>query len=357
MDDTIIQRVLTKYPRSMTILPTYRCNAACSECCFESNPSMTTRLTLSSIKSVIDQAADSFPALELIVFSGGECFLLGNDLIEAVRHVTNRGLYSRCVSNGFWGRSEPTRRRTVRNLLSAGLSEINFSTGLDHQKWVSADSVIKAAKCCVDHGIMTLVTVEKDTEESRCFEAIKENPIIADMMANSDQLFRLVRNVWMPFQSSAADRGWSFDPIIDKPCDQVFTNIVLTPYEEVSACCGLTFEYIPEMKLGTIGKADLYQMFQSEVEDFLKIWIHLDGPYKIMRKLFGPDIDHDLSGVSHICQACVIMHKNEKVRNAIRQRWAEFAPDVLHRFFVSMALHSRLEEKPKPSNFKLFQPA
>lgn len=318
---------------------------------------MTTRLTLSSIKDIVDQAADSFPALELIVFSGGECFLLGNDLVEAIRHVTSRGLYSRCVSNGFWGRSEQTRRRMVRNLLSAGLSEINFSTGLDHQKWVSVDSVIKAAKCCVDHGIMTLVTVEKDTEESRCFEEIQENPTIADMMANSGKLFRLVRNVWMPFQSSAADRGWSFDSIIDKPCDQVFTNMVVTPYEEVSACCGLTFEYIPEMKLGTINNAPLYEMFQSEVEDFLKMWIHLDGPYKIMRKLFGPDIDHDLSGVAHICQACVIMHKNEKVREAIRQRWTEFAPDVLHRFFVSMALDDKLAKRTKHPDSRLLQSA
>jgi len=30
--------LMTAQPESFTILPTYRCNAACRECCFESHP-------------------------------------------------------------------------------------------------------------------------------------------------------------------------------------------------------------------------------------------------------------------------------------------------------------------------------
>jgi len=310
---------------------------------------MSARLTISQIKDAIDEAASSFPALELVVFSGGECFLLGDDLIEAISHVTSHGLCSRCVTNGFWGRSAKTRRRTVRKLLSAGLTEINISTGLDHQKWVNVDYVIEVAKECVDHGIVTLVTVEKDTADSQCFDELRENDVISELLANADGRFRLVRNIWMPFHSSATNRGWSVASLADKPCDQVFSNIVVTPYQEVSACCGLTFEYIPEMKLGKLGDRSFLKMLQSEFDDFLKIWIHMDGPYQIMRKLFGPEVDNDLANVTHICQACVIMHKNDAVRREIQRRWMEFAPEVLHRFFLSLALDTKLADQVKRS--------
>lgn len=39
-------------PDTLTVLVTYRCNAACEECCFESNPRVEGRLTLGEIKKL-----------------------------------------------------------------------------------------------------------------------------------------------------------------------------------------------------------------------------------------------------------------------------------------------------------------
>ena len=58
-------------PTHLTILPTYRCTAACAQCCFESNPHVQGRIPLPRILDYIDQAAGEFPTLRLVVFSGG----------------------------------------------------------------------------------------------------------------------------------------------------------------------------------------------------------------------------------------------------------------------------------------------
>jgi MoaA/NifB/PqqE/SkfB family radical SAM enzyme len=61
-------------PTVLTMLATYRCTAACRECCFECNPSLTQRVPIDRILLYIDEAAQDFPSMKLVVFSGGSVF-------------------------------------------------------------------------------------------------------------------------------------------------------------------------------------------------------------------------------------------------------------------------------------------
>src|SRR5207247_1756710 len=100
-------------PTHLTILPTYRCTAACAQCCFESNPHVQGRIPIERILDYIDQAAGDFPSLRLVVFSGGECFLLRRDLDAAIERATSRGLATRCVTNGYWATSPRAARERI----------------------------------------------------------------------------------------------------------------------------------------------------------------------------------------------------------------------------------------------------
>ncbi len=329
-------------PDTMTIITTYRCNAACIECCFECTPKVRGRLSLASMQRHIDQAVTEFPGLKLIVFSGGECFLLKRDLYAAIAHAHQHSLLTRCVTNGFWGKTKKLCDETVRQLVQAGITEINISTGLDHQEWVPVQSVIRAAQTLVDSGIFTLVTVEKDTADSECLQLLVDDPEIRQIRQRPD-LFRLQCNSWMPFHDTSQWRG----DINDKRelisgCKQLFHNITLTPKEELSACCGLTMEHIPEMKLGTLPATEsMAARYYSQFEDFLKIWINVDGPYTIITRLFGEAAHEDLKGVVHICQACAILHKNPEIRARIQQRYMEFVPDVMSRFYLKQSIDAQ----------------
>ena len=323
-------------PATLTILATYKCTAACAQCCFESSPKLITRLSLETICARIDEAKENFPALNLVVFSGGECFLLKDDLYAAIAHATKRGLLTRCVTNGFWGKSPVRARHVVEELKRVGLKEINFSTGLDHQKWVPLDSVANACSATVSAGLRTALSIETDTDSSDCYKGALEHPLIKSIVPHAK--FLVLRASWMPFHASADSREKGTVAGFHKGCKQLFGNLVVTPHDFLSACCGLTLEHIPEMKLGRLGVTPMRDLFDSQFEDFLKIWIHVDGPHVIVKRLFGDQGDAALANVVHICQACTILHKNPAIVAELKSRYLEFVPEVMARFNISLAL-------------------
>src|SRR5579862_6953917 len=116
-------KALILKPSVLTILASYRCTAACEHCCFDSNPHITERLELPKIRAFIEQAVRSSP-IELVVFSGGECFMLGDDLNQAISYCRSLGLRTRCVTNGYWAKSLKGGRRRLTGLKGAGLKEL-----------------------------------------------------------------------------------------------------------------------------------------------------------------------------------------------------------------------------------------
>lgn len=327
------------FPDTLTLITTYQCNAACVDCCFECNPGVQGRLSLDAMTGYIDQAARDFQGLKLVVFSGGECFLLKKDLFRAIEHADRLSLRTRCVSNGFWGSTERFCRRTVNRLVAAGIDEVNLSTGRDHQQWIPAESVIRAARMLVENSIVTVVTVEMDARDNRCLKELMADPEIRRLIKQPD-LFRLQCNSWMPFHEVSVRRGDLKDlSELRSGCKQLFRNVTVTPKGELSACCGLTMEHIPEMKLGKVSSGSaLAGTYYRQLEDFLKIWIHVDGPYKIITRLFGEGAAEDLKDVVHICQACAILHKHPGIRQRLEQRYREFVPEIMSRFYLQQSI-------------------
>ncbi|HJP39550.1 MAG TPA: radical SAM protein [Gammaproteobacteria bacterium] len=328
-------------PDTLTIITTYQCTAACSECCFECNPKVQGRLGLTEIKQYIDRAMADFPGLKLVVFSGGECFLLQQNLYAAVAHAHRRSLRTRCVTNGFWGKTQNTCREVVRQLVHAGMDEVNISTGHDHQEWVPVQSVIRAAKMLVENDIVTVVVVEIDAPGSECLQQLMEMADIRYLLQRP-KLFHLQCNSWMPFhETSLARRALQDKSELLSGCKQLFHNVTLTPTGELAACCGLTLEHIPEMKLGKQSAMQpMADRYYGQLTDFLKIWIKVDGPYTIIRRLFGDAVQEDLQDVVHICQACAILHQHPEIRARIQQRYMEFMPEVMSRFYLQQSINS-----------------
>jgi MoaA/NifB/PqqE/SkfB family radical SAM enzyme len=91
-------------PSTLTLLPTYGCTAACANCCFGSHPGIAQRLSRAEMLDAIDQAA-ALGSVRLIVFSGGECFQLGDELVVAVARATEHRIATR------WPASPPCTAR------------------------------------------------------------------------------------------------------------------------------------------------------------------------------------------------------------------------------------------------------
>jgi len=346
----IRERAASLY-RSITFITTYQCTAACRECCFESSPTLDSgKLTFEFMKGVMDEAIVALPNLRLVVFSGGECFMLKEQLFKAIEYATGRSLRTRCVTNGYWGKTPAAAARNARRLREAGIGEINISTGLEHQEWVPFQSVVNCAQALAAEGIFTLVTVEKDTEESGCWNAAVEHPVVAALLESKPPKLKLMCNSWMPFHADAQPRKEQRSRGSDKGCDQLFSNLVITPYKMVSACCGLTYEHIPEMRLGSVGSKPLDAFVTDVADDFLKIWIHMDGPKEVVRKVTGRSSNELMDATVHICQACAVLHQNAEFRKLLRERYHEFVPEVIGRFLLRTTMFQMQMQRQMAAN-------
>jgi hypothetical protein len=319
-------------PETLTILPTYRCTAACEQCCFGSNPQIRERLTLEEIIGSIASAHENFSNLKLIVFSGGECVMIGEDLFASLRFATDLGLRTRIVTNGYWGASKNKSQTTARRLRESGLGEINISTGRDHEKFVSIDAVLNGMTDAVSQGIFGFLTIEQDAEDSAIVEKIKMDYRFKNLLALGEAKFRYQVNTWMKFNEQHKDRQVNLGAKTNTPCGQLFSNLVVTPHKNISACCGLTYEHIPEMRIGNIDGAGLAAAYQSETQDFMKIWIHIDGPDGIIRKVYDGNPPDGLISDDHMCETCARLHKSDATRALVRERFQEFYPDVMFRY-------------------------
>ena len=330
-------------PKTLTFITTYRCTAACTQCCFESSPSVKGQLSREDMMRALHDVKEKFPSLAVVVFTGGEATLLKKDLISVISEATNLGLSTRIVSNGSWGKTKPTAKRMAHEFSEAGLRELNISTGKDHQEWVPHESVVNAAEAAVEAGIFTLITVEADTSDSEKLSALTRDPLVQRLVKETGLC--LQANSWMSFKDTGESRRHVV-PTTGRatPCDQIHRNVVVTPYGEVAACCGLTLEHIPELKLGRIedGVANTYL---NQQDDFLKYWLKVDGPAEIIRRVLGEDRSKELlSGSVHICHDCAVLHKNAEVRAKLAAHYKEFIPDVMSRYALALAVDRLVEQ-------------
>jgi pyruvate-formate lyase-activating enzyme len=338
------------HPKAITVLGTYRCTAACENCCFGSNPRLRERLELSDILRFIDEATNGCPSIEMLVFSGGECFLLGNDLNEAVRHAAAKGLATRCVTNGFWAKNRSRGRQRLQALCDAGLCEVNVSTGDFHQRWVAEETVVNAVSLGVELGLRTVLMVEL-VRGSRVTASgiVGRHSQIKDLIRNSDATgFEIIESPWMPmnpYETIAQDSSRMVNRTNVHQrggCKSIFTTLVVTPSSRIGFCCGLSREQIPE--LNADWDDEVASLLHRAASDFLKIWIFVDGPERILAwaGAKNPHIDWE-DRYSHHCHACLRLYSDPAVRDTIMKHYEERVEDVLTRYSILLRTQEVVE--------------
>lgn len=331
-------------PESITIITTYKCTAACNDCCFESNPKIKGKLDEAKIKDFILESYNSFKDLKVVIFTGGEPLLLGRSLFNCIEYASSFGLITRIVTNGYWGKTSVLAQKIAKNLKNANLSEINISTGLDHAQFVPIEHVINAIKALSEQKIPNRVTVESDFEDGSFYKNLIEAPEVEKTLNINPGLLSFQINTWMPFHTDSETRKPPALNTVDIPCTQLFSNLVLTPHGRVSSCCGLTFEHIDQLKIGYYQNGNLKDLYKSQFEDFLKIWINIDGPIGIIRKVMGEQFIETLGDIHHLCQACALLHKDERILNKLKDVYPLYIEEILSKYSKNIFLKKVKDE-------------
>jgi hypothetical protein len=317
-------------PRILALFTTRRCTAACDNCCVGSSPRATGGIPIPRMHALIDEAK-RIPSIERIVFTGGECFLLGKELDALIAHAHELEFRTRVVSNGYWAVNERGARERVRTLRGAGLDEMMLSTGTFHQEFVPVGRIVHAARAAAAAGIGTHVSVE-DCDQSAFDDGVLGDELCAEIAA------RTVSVEHYPWIGDAGARGRTVPTheraIAAEPgaalgrCDQIMTVVSVTPKQVLTACCGFPLEELDALHIGSVADRALDDVLRDAPNELLKMWLHVAGPAGIADFVARHVPGFELPPSASICQSCVAIQRDERALRAIADHGAVIAQTI-----------------------------
>jgi len=335
-------------PRVLSLITTHTCTAACEHCCFGCSPRASAAIPLPRLRALIEETVE-VPSIRLVVFTGGECFLLGSALDELLGRCRELGLATRCVSNGYWAGSPAAAAARVAGLKAAGLGELDLSTGVFHLRFVPLERVIWAALAAASAGIPVVVNIEAFAGAAFYGEALAEHPLARPFLA--DGRLRLNRGAWVPNGGEWAQPPAEADRLAHDgaylrfapgaartPCRSSLRVVSVNPAQDLVSCCGLNLEHIPELHVASLRQRTLKQALEAVPPDLLKMWIHLEGPERVLEFVRErlPAFPLPLDS-AHICHTCQYLFRSPEALRILREHQAEVEDRVLEQYLLLAA--------------------
>lgn len=311
-----LKSIIEPHPILMTLIPTHKCSAACDGCCFGCTPKIKHQMSYEEMVFHVDSAITAYPSIRVLVISGGECTLLGDDLDKIIAYGTQRGLRTRIVSNASWAKSYDDAYYRMMGLVKAGLCEFNVSTGKQHQKFVPLQNIIYAILAANNLGISPVqIAYERHPEDSQSsIDFLRENETISHLL--KDGKIEIIDGIWQNLKNPLGPEihGINFCKVgADFRCRNLYNYITINPYSQLLACCGLTQEYNPYLKLGDLRKKTITDLYDSQFEELFFLWLYTMGPKHIYEKIA------EYKGIqpkpySHPCIYCIeIVNDKENI--------------------------------------------
>lgn len=322
--------------QTLVLSVTYKCPIKCKYCGVNAGPHRKEKMSLKMIKRLIDET-NFIGTVEVVVFTGGEPFLLGEDLYKAVEYASKLGFLTRIVTNAFWATTRDQALHVINRLKDSGLTELNYSCDDFHQEFIPIERIKNACEVAEQVGIPVLIA-------SKGLRNSTITPKYLNKYFNG-KLTRFKKGKKNPKNNvfnygATVPVGWECEKLIEKdllwpgdedcwkrPCQSVLKSIVITPKGELSICCGIGSEEIPETIVGNTYDNSILQLLVKANNDLIINWLALEGPYGIMRYIQKkmPTITFQNRYVNN-CHLCHNIFSREEIRNALSRSVEEMAP-------------------------------
>jgi len=321
--------------KTLSIMPTYTCTAACTHCASLSSPKERTNLDLDIVFEAIRQAKDL--NFYNVVFTGGEATLRWKDLLTAIEFAHSLGFPIRLVTNAHWAHSLEKASSRLDDLIARGLSEINYSTGDEHVRFVPLQRVVNATVAAVQHSFRVTVVIELRAQRRVSKVDFLKHPMIAALTAEQMEYVHVIESPWMPLNPELTEQypdGVAVDSQnvnMRLGCNNVLQTYTLQADGRVGACCGIGMRTIPELNVVTTESPNfLYRAIDEAEDDFLKLWIHCKGPEKLLAWAAEKNPEIKWEGMyAHHCQACARVYKDPAVKKVIFEHYEEMVSEVI----------------------------
>ena len=336
------------YPHTISLIITRKCSAACLNCCFKCSPKETAEISEKDAYTFINEALQSFSTIKVLVITGGECTLNMDKLCRIISYGKKQGLVVRVVTNAHWARSIGEAKKIVDRLKKPELDEINYSTGDEHQKFVPENNIVNAIFAANWANLFCAVNVEYKRDALYTSTNLINNPQVKRILSDNSGGRLVIKNgLWVTFENAESlSYGESVLGDFNDGCDNLFTTISINPYSNLMACCGITAEYIPFLRLGSVEKrGQMSQLHENQFSDFLKIWIYCYGPHKVLSILKSDmKIPEKTQERRHPCVDCAELFLDRRYANYIAENMSKYAGDVLLEYDIKRRMLNKQKE-------------
>ena len=229
-----------------------RCNIKCDHCVAAHNGSPEKKMTLSSAIQIIEEMACS--RVTGISFTAGEPLLYPNEMKELVQTCKTKNIYSRIVTNGYWGKTIDSSDQMVSMLKDGGLSQLRISFSRWHQKNVSRENILNAALSCQRYGLDYFISFVTDfsKEDDAQEEFLQDNHL---------------KYFPEPLIYFGNARGFNRPQVFtDYPAHRCAMNPYLSPEMDMFACCDAPTQFTETdvFYLGNLKNHSVDQLFHEK---------------------------------------------------------------------------------------------
>lgn len=316
-------------PSGITLLTTLRCTAACDNCCFGCNPKQGRTMTFEEMKVYVDKSLEAYPdSITSLDLTGGECMLLGKDVDRIFEYAKSKGLRCYMVSNAFWAKDYDKAYKTLKRLKRCGLTKASFSTGTDHNEYVPWMNVRNASVAAARLDIEAELRLEERFGHGDILNELNKDAEVVELIKANK--LKISLSPWMQYNNKGNKSRNRKVPYYDskKPmdgCKSLFQYIIINPYGEVYACCGIGVCHIPQMRLGNINKEDIKTIYERAFKDFIKVWLFVDGPNAILKYMDEKTHQKFNWHTTHHCDVCRTIFMDKTIIPYIKDHFFDAA--------------------------------
>ena len=297
--------------------------------------------------------------LGVVVFSGGESTLLGEDLLKALRLCKQHGVITRLVTNAFWATSPEAAYAKLKELRDAGLDEVNISTDDYHLPYISLQKVrfaFDAARkidfmslvLCNAYGPQSWLTPERINKEfgegdemHRRFDA---NGARVDVERQEGRTMVMLSN-GVSMQLGRGVQGLDESEVLQHAnthIDEIGEQIGGCPWAVRSAaisakghfvsCCGFEVEDNQILDYGDLNKHSLAELMDRADNDLITNMIAIIGPVKLKQLLqqIAPDeVSFPRKSYRGYCEVCEDLVSIKQNREALYKYQSHFVEAIV----------------------------
>lgn len=143
---------------ALVFKPTRACPARCDFCCDPKEASQE-RLQRGEMRTLVDRVAEELPGLiRTVGFTGGEPFLLFDDMRAVLEGARTHGLTGAVVSSSHWAHDAAEAQARLVELAAAGLTRYSTSCDPEHLRFVPVERIRHAVSAALELGLAVTVT-------------------------------------------------------------------------------------------------------------------------------------------------------------------------------------------------------